>query len=435
MLDDISMGDNLNENNRVRNRELEEEESMEEPAPQRPRMNQEPEENNIPGFSLPEPYNNSRISRSAIRNTALVTLNNLSSENAEPIMRSAINVQILRIIVHNPHENKGSSGAQVYGRSKSYGPVRPSSMPYTRLLLCRVFSKIDGSLLVYIMESPSLNKNNNLWLNNVELRDNGVITIGTVFRIICPLPITSYLRGDVPLIETLHPVIVLKSPKTYYEHPPVENLQGETSRAFTLNGATLYNGSFSCEKTKCGGAFCDRQRVTDWNTPLGSCGCYAQKNRGTNNLTLLYPLVKIIHSSKSFMHRNLSSHSFTRLFLSNNFPIGVQANDLQLTDDYWTLGDDINSIIGLVNRNGGWTIVGWYSRGTITDKTLTTVITGSSSSSTNQQNNTEVQVDGGDLIYHFCKIIPTDSSFLQDNSVLNRELKDLKFNVNTIHTS
>ena len=135
------------------------------------------------------------------------------------------------------------------------------------------------------------------------------------------------------------------------------------------------------------------------------------------------------------MHRNLSSHSFTRLFLSNNFPIGVQANDLQLTDDYWTLGDDINSIIGLVNRNGGWTIVGWYSRGTITDKTLTTVITGSSSSSTNQQNNTEVQVDGGDLIYHFCKIIPTDSSFLQDNSVLNRELKDLKFNVNTIHTS
>ena len=112
----------------------------------------------------------------------------------------------------------------MYSRPRGYGPVRPSSMPYTRLLLCRVYSEIDGSLLVYIMESPSLNKNNNLWLNNVELRDNGVITVGTVFRITCPLPVTSYLRGGIPLIETQHPVIVLNDPKTYHELPPLENL-------------------------------------------------------------------------------------------------------------------------------------------------------------------------------------------------------------------
>ena len=320
-MDDISLNDDFADNNRIRPRELEEGELLEEPARQRPRNHQEPEVPvpDINDFELPEPYNDTRISQSAIRNTNLVTLNDLTLEDAEPKMRSAINVQILRIIVHNPNENKGSAGAHVYSRSRGYGPVRPSSMPYTRLLLCRVYSKIEGYLLVYIMESPSLNKNNNLWLNNVELRDNGIITVGTVFRIICPLPITSYLRGDVPLIETQHPVIVLNNPTSYYEHPPVENLQGESSRSFTLNGATLHNGSYSCEKTKCGGAFCDRQRVTEWNTPLGSCGCYAQKNRGTNNLTLLYPLIKVIPSSKSFTHKNLSSHSFTRLFLLTIF--------------------------------------------------------------------------------------------------------------------
>ena len=192
-MDNLSLG-SVDDNDRIRDREVEEGE-VEEPVPQRAR--------NIVGFSLPDPYNNSSTARSAIRNTKLVTLGDLTKDNAEPNMRSAMNVQILRIIVHNPNINKGSSGAQVYSRpSRGYGPLRPSSMPYTRLLLCRVFSEAEGYLLVYIMESPSLNKNNNLWLNNVELRDNGVITIGTVFRIICPLPVTGYLRGDVPLIDS-----------------------------------------------------------------------------------------------------------------------------------------------------------------------------------------------------------------------------------------
>ena len=364
-----------------------------------------------------------------------MTLGDLTKDNAEPNMRSAMNVQILRIIVHNPNINKGSSGAQVYSRpSRGYGPLRPSSMPYTRLLLCRVFSEAEGYLLVYIMESPSLNKNNNLWLNNVELRDNGVITIGTVFRIICPLPVTGYLRGDVPLIESQHPVIVLKSPKTYHHHIPLENLQGESSRAFVLNSAKIYNGSYSCEKTKCGGSFCDRQKVTEWNTPLGYCGCYAQKNRGTNNLTLLYPMIKAVHSDKDFFHRNFSSHSFTILFLSSNFPIGVQENDLQLSEDYWNLGDNINNIINLVNRNGGWTIIGWYSRGVINDRTLTTLIPSSSKSTANQPNQA-IQIDGGELNYHFCKIIPTDSSFFKENTFLGQQLHQLKYNVNEISTS
>ena len=164
------------------------------------------------------------------------------------------------------------------------------------------FLEKDGNLLVYIMESPSLNKNSNLWLNNVELRDNGVITIGTVFRVISPLPISNYLRGDIPLIESHHPVIVLKQPPSYHSILPSENLQGESSRAFVLNGAMLSCSAYSCEKTKCGGSFCDRQRLNEWNTPVGTCGCYAQRTRGTNNLTFLYPLVKATLNGKCFAH-------------------------------------------------------------------------------------------------------------------------------------
>ena len=96
------------------------------------------------------------------------------------------------------------------------------------------FSESEGKLLVYLMESPSLNKKTNLWLNNVELRDNGVISIGTIMRIISPLPVSSYLRGDIPLIQTQYPAIVLKKPRTYLEVLPLENLQGESSRSFCI---------------------------------------------------------------------------------------------------------------------------------------------------------------------------------------------------------
>ena len=58
--------------------------------------------------------------------------------------------------------------------------------------MCRVFSEKEGNLFVYLMEGT--NKNTNLWRNNVELRDNGTITIGTILRIAAQLPIDSYMR-------------------------------------------------------------------------------------------------------------------------------------------------------------------------------------------------------------------------------------------------
>ena len=435
-MDDISINSNQtlryprrttvatnDETSRVRGREEELDETLaNEPPPQVPRLTE--------GFVMPDAYNDNARSNFAIDRTTIVPLNILTRPGAEPSMRCALVAQILRIIVHNPNVQNGSS-AQTYSRPRSYGPVHSSSMPYTMLLLCCLFSETEGNLLIYLMESPSLNKNTNLWLNNVELRDNGTITVGTVFRIVSPLPVTNYLRGDIPLIETQQPVIVLKQPSRYGEILPVDNLQGESSRAFIINRAELSCNAYSCEKTKCGGSFCDRQRVNEWNTPVGSCGCYSQRSRGTNNLTLLYPFLKATHEGKTYTHRDFSSHSFTMQLINRDFPIGVQANDLQLSDAYWRLGDSIEEVLSFVNEKGGWTIAGWYSRGVINDRTLTGVIENGNSNS-NNINNAEVQVDGAELTYHFCKIVPTDSTLNDGTSVDSILLNTKKFDVETI---
>ena len=92
---------------------------------------------NIDGFILPGPFSNTPTSQSAIRHTHVVSSGPLTDPEAGPNMIRALNVQILRIIVHNPNVQNGSN-IQAYSRSR-YGPIRPSSMPYTRLLLCRFF--------------------------------------------------------------------------------------------------------------------------------------------------------------------------------------------------------------------------------------------------------------------------------------------------------
>ena len=380
-------------------------------------------------FVLPGPLLDNPNNRRSISRTEVIPLHNLTMDGAEPQMDKAIMLQIIRLIPHNPHTQNGN--AQTYSRPRSFGPVRPSSMPYTRLFMCRVFSENEGNLLVYLMEGT--NKNSNLWRNNVELRDNGIITMGTILRITAPLPVESYMRGDIPLIQSHHPAIVLHSPSSFLEFIPHENLEGESSRAFVLNGAQLICKAFSCEKTKCGGSFCDRQRLIEWNTVTGSCGCYAQRSRGTNNLSLLYHVMKVNHHGKSYIHKNFSSHSFTLGFLNRDFPIGVQANDLQLSEAFWLLGDSIQESIKFVNENGGWTVIGWYSRGLINDRTLTGLINnGSSTTSTTNLNNVEIQIDGADLTYHFCKIVPTNADIMNEHSALFEFYENTKFDVNTI---
>ena len=41
-----------------------------------------------------------------------------------------------------------------------------------------------------------------------------------------------------------------------------------------------------------------------------------------------------------------------------------------MSQEYFDIKDAIGNVVELVNNNGGWTVVGWYKRGVITDKSL-----------------------------------------------------------------
>ena len=181
--------------------------------------------------------------------------------------RSFLDVQLLRLITPSSQQK-----AMAYGVRRRINSNQ--EIIFSRLLLCRVHSQnnyYSGSKLIYLMESK--NSNQNMFNNNVEFRDNGVISIGTFFRVVTPLPIENKMRGDIPLIKTHIPLIVMKRPSVTRSIRIRKEIGNLNSLAFILVGMNIYINRSTAIKTTCGGLLCDKQRCSDWNGTRG-CGCY-----------------------------------------------------------------------------------------------------------------------------------------------------------------
>ena len=139
------------------------------------------------------------------------SLTDLWNENSNPNKNwYFFECQILRIIA--PSNIPGTSYAwNYYNRSRNL--QNGNSINYSRLFLVRVYSETEWHRLCYILESCT--HNTSRWNNNVKLRDNGVLSIGTDFRILSPLLIGSLMAGDITQLNTNFPVVIMKSPKYY----------------------------------------------------------------------------------------------------------------------------------------------------------------------------------------------------------------------------
>ena len=92
---------------------------------------------------------------------------------------------------------------------------------------------------------------------------------------------------------------------------------------------------------------------------------------------------------------------------------------MEHTDASDALEDSIDLCVDFVNENGGFTVVVWYTRGEINDKSLIGL---------NTQND-EGQADAGKLNYHIVQILPTNRNFLMDGHEMKNQLNQLKFKV------
>ena len=221
------------------------------------------------------------------------------------------------------------------------------------------------------------NQNKNLWNKNVNHRDNGAISIGSIIRLPCPMPIDAYVRCDIPLVICHQLAMLMKTPRALENNRMMNEIEANTSLAFLYNNSQVAVNYAAAFKTTCSGNFCDRQRISDWNGIKG-CGCYGMSPNSTS--LAIQHAITITANDETFQMDDFSSQRFSNIYLKNVISGSVKLHMLQLTDAYVLLLDAITECVDYVNSNGGFTVVGWYKRGLINDKSFLTARVGTTGS-------------------------------------------------------
>jgi hypothetical protein len=274
------------------------------------------------------------------------------------------------------------------------------------------------------------NMNQSLWQKNLNHRDNGAVSVGSIIRMMCPMPIESYMRNDTPIVQSPYPVILLKFPTCLFAISMNQEIEANASLAFVYNNTQASINMVFPTKKSCSGNFCDCQRVNDWNGSRG-CGCYGMSQ---NSSSLVFKhAIDISTATNSMSMSEFLSLKFSQLYLSGDIPGSCKLYMLQYTDAAMNMQIAVEECVETINNNGGFTVIGWYKRGIINDQSLLEarkIVSNNNTSNNNGNNrNEELQVDAGEISYHFVHIFLTNRNFLDPTTTLGQLLKGKKYNV------
>ena len=190
--------------------------------------------------------------------------------------------------------------------------------------------------------------------------------------------------------------------------------------------------------TTCNGLMCNKSSISEWNNIKG-CGCVGM-NPNVSSLAIVHSIwISSVADmtmaaneriQRRISHTDFSSTKFSLCYLTSRFPPAVRKSSLsQVNHLYWELEDCIEDVVEFVNDNGGWTVVGWYKRGAIKDRSL---IESSSSNNTTNGNNEDVTVGSGKLNFHIVELMPTNQAILDRNTDLGMGLQQQKFDISRL---
>ena len=328
-----------------------------------------------------------------------------------------LDLQIMRIIIPTNKEP-----ARFYhGRRNS----NQTAITFTRLFLMRVVTdtiREDHMKVAYVMEARNMNQN--LFQNVLQYRDNGAITVGSVLRYASPQPITTYMRNDIPMLNSNTSAVVLRAPRSFLPIPTRGIIEANKTEAFVINRAQLDVFTTTPVSTTCRGKLCDKQRVSDWNDIKNKgCGCYQTHANGSSMAIMHAVRVTNARTEQTYSDNQFSSTNFTNLYMTGSIPPSASSTVLDNAhhEQGIRLIDCMKGCVQYINNNGGFTVIGWYKRGLIDDKSLISL-----------NNGENEQVQSGVISHHIVSSMPSERGFLERRSRLHTTLTTRKFNVNNM---
>ena len=376
------------------------------------------------------PLDNNVLRNRKMSRTNEITIPSLLQPKIKINLKNHLNCMMICMIA-NKH---GSSDSLVRTYNKQQVGAKVTKMQnYTRLISVIIFEKNQPtSRIAYLMEdSQNLT---NLWDFHINIRDHGGITIGTAIRLYHVKPIEKIMADDCPSIVTNKPAVVLNDPIKLNEVLINFQVTAGIPTAFVLNNCTIDIRDSEPFETGCGGLFCDKQRVREVMEYGQGCCCFKFSERRANMEIIHTVVFKHISLKEPVYIDEYSSTRFSLLFQNSVLNAEVTKESMDMTSKFSDMEDKIENGVDLINKNGGFTIIGWYKRGQVQDRTVLIQKSNENISKYSNTNNEPSKVDNSEIKIHPCVIRPTNEEFYKESSDLTKTLNEIKFDVKELMT-
>lgn len=218
----------------------------------------------------------------------------------------------------------------------------------------------DKSLTTCVILEKNNDEHNVHWSWNRNKHD---VTIGIKLAIQNPR-VMGFLPTQSAIIETKLPFIMLAKP-AIQPAPIIADTTAHNMKYFILKAhkiSIVQNHLAVPWKTSCNANFCDRLCFKDKHNAI--CGCWGafSKNDSTTRNTVLQFDFKFKSNGKTERITNFTSLRTSRLFFAGE-RVFADVEALTVHENTRSLQQSFIKVVQYINKNGGWTIVGWYIRG------------------------------------------------------------------------
>jgi hypothetical protein len=217
----------------------------------------------------------------------------------------------------------------------------------------------DSKAPTFAILEPN-NDTHNLLFRNKAMED---VVVGSRFAIKSP-ELVGKLKSGSYVVRTDRPLEVLKQPDI-----PARGLDtsqvSESLTYFVLKGQQIgvrRTKVVTPIQTLCNGRACDRLQAA--RNPSGPCGCWGQSGRC--DTLAKNTVLKLSFRFKDTAGQYVPVTEFTSLkwskYMFHNGQILAECSDLLNDKVFEELQKSFRKVLTHVNKNGGWTIVGWFKR-------------------------------------------------------------------------
>ena len=340
----------------------------------------------------------------------------LQKENSkEPTFNRAL----LLVVVNYRNATKNNEKNRVQQRFVKDDKLVKKNFDKTISVMCLHSTPGNNAALILVKTSVNADK---LFGSNTAARDGkDGFGPGALIVVRRPKPISEQFgdsTGFVPILEFSQGMLLVDVAKSNISIPTVPFKDtSEKLSAFTYRNVKIKILNFDFEYSYCRGYLCDsiELKMNNNNVHTG-CPCFTTVRE--NGRTLLCLEVEFISSDNNEepLHisiGNFMSRSFTDMVTKNGVPKGISQEEISAFGADYQIFDQIMKLVEFANKNGGWSIVGWYRRGRIKDQAI------------DQSKGESITVRSGDIIYHV-----TNVKFNGDSKLLDSHKADVSSIVN-----